>query len=35
MQAVAVAMNGFKDGSGKAAVAMALFGKEGAKCCPS
>ena len=34
MQAVAVAMNGFKDGSGKAAVAMALFGKEGAKMLP-
>jgi hypothetical protein len=34
MQAVASAMGGFQDGAGKSAVAMALFGKEGAKMLP-
>ena len=34
MLAVAKAMDGFQDGAGKAAVAMALYGKEGAKMLP-
>lgn len=34
MQAIAKAMDGFADGSGKAAVAMALYGKEGAQMLP-
>jgi hypothetical protein len=34
MQAVAKAMAGFEDGTGKSAVAMALYGKEGAKMLP-
>lgn len=34
MTAVAKAMDGFQDGAGKSAVAMALFGKEGAKMLP-
>ena len=34
MQAVAKAMDQFADGSGKSAVAMALYGKEGAKLIP-
>ncbi len=34
MLAVAKAMNGFKDGAGKTAVAMALFGKAGAEMLP-
>ncbi|SFB96763.1 hypothetical protein SAMN05216344_106128 [Polaromonas sp. OV174] len=34
MQTVAKAMDGFADGSGKAAVAMALYGKEGFKMLP-
>ena len=34
MQAVAKAMDNFADGSGKSAVAMALYGKEGAKLIP-
>lgn len=34
MQAVAKAMDEFADGSGKSAVAMALYGKEGAKLIP-
>lgn len=34
MQTVAKAMAGFEDGTGKAAVAMALYGKEGAKMLP-
>lgn len=34
MKAVAVAMEGFKDGAGKTAAAMALMGKEGAQMLP-
>ncbi|MFN7041661.1 MAG: hypothetical protein ACK4OH_10895 [Acidovorax temperans] len=34
IQEVAKAMGGFEDGAGKSAVAMALFGKEGAKMIP-
>ena len=34
MQAVAKAMGGFADGAGKSAIAMALYGKEGAKLLP-
>ncbi len=34
MQAVAKSLDGFQDGAGKAAVMMALFGKEGAKMLP-
>lgn len=34
MQAVAKAMDNFADGSGKSAVAMALYGKEGARLIP-
>jgi hypothetical protein len=34
MQAVAKAMSNFADGAGKSAVAMALYGKEGAKMIP-
>ncbi len=34
MLAVAKAMDGFQDGAGKAAAAMALYGKEGAKMLP-
>lgn len=34
MQAIALAMDNSADGSGKAAVAMALYGKEGAKLLP-
>lgn len=34
MLAVAKAMEGFEDGTGKASVAMALYGKEGAKMIP-
>lgn len=34
MLAVAKAMDGFQDGAGKSAVAMTLFGKEGAKMLP-
>jgi len=34
MQAVAKAMDNFQDGAGKSAVAMALYGKEGAKMLP-
>jgi DNA-binding FrmR family transcriptional regulator len=34
IQEIAKAMGGFEDGAGKSAVAMALFGKEGAKMIP-
>lgn len=34
MVAVAKAMDGFQDGAGKSAIAMALYGKEGAKLLP-
>jgi hypothetical protein len=34
VKTIATAMNGFADGGGKAAVAMALFGREGAKLLP-